>query len=201
MSQADRQSILGLVMCGGKSRRMGEDKGLIEIDGHTWSQHIYKALSPLAHQTVVSIHPGQKEAYSVIFSSDQLVIDCVDVSGPLTGLLTVHKAYPDRNLLVLACDMIYMSSDVMKKLLNAYQIDPTFDCYIFRSERGLEPLSGLYTSKGLIKAYELITQSSNDLKDCSLHHLLSLGRSKVLRVEDRTAFINLNERNDLQNPS
>ncbi|HEO65314.1 MAG TPA: molybdenum cofactor guanylyltransferase [Spirochaetes bacterium] len=199
MSQVDRRKVLGLVMCGGKSRRMGEDKGLIEINGHTWSQHVYNVLSPLAHQTVISIHPRQKEAYNEIFSPDQLIPDCVGVAGPLAGLLSVHKAYPDNDLLVLACDMIYMSSEVMEKLLAVYQVDPSFDIYVFRSERGLEPLSGLYTCKGLAKAYNDIIQSPNTLKDYSLAHLLSLGTLKELRVDagDRKAFINLNYKDDI----
>ncbi len=199
MSQVDRQSVLGVVMCGGKSRRMGEDKGLIGINGHTWSQHIYNILSPLARQTVLSIHPRQKEAYNEIFSPDQLVLDCISISGPLAGIISVHKTYPDRNLLVLACDMIYMSSEVMEKLLSAYQVDPSFDIYVFQSERGLEPLGGLYTFKGLDKVYNDIIQASNTLKDTSLHHLLSLGALKELRVDerDRNAFINLNYRDDI----
>ncbi|GMT50370.1 MAG: molybdenum cofactor guanylyltransferase [bacterium] len=201
LSQADRQSILGVVMCGGKSRRMGEDKGLIEINGHTWSQHIYGVLDSLAPQTVLSIHPRQTETYSEIFSPDRLVLDCISISGPLVGIFSVHKAYPDKNLLVLACDMIYMTSEVMKKLLSTHQTDSTFDFYTFRSERGLEPLSGLYTSKGLAKAYDLITQSSDDPKDFSLHHLLSSGSLKILKVGDRKAFTNLNDRDDLQNRS
>src|SRR5438270_354520 len=114
-------NLLGVVMSGGQSRRMGTDKGLIPYMDTYWAVHVANKLTTAGLPVVVSINDTQQEKYRVIFPSQELIVDYVDVNGPLRGLLSVHAIYPQKDLLLLACDMIEMETGTLKNLINIYQ--------------------------------------------------------------------------------
>ena len=90
----DINKLLGVILCGGKSTRMGADKGLLEKNGKAWVKIIAEKLLSLKLPVVVSINNQQREAYANLFSLDELVVDSIDIQGPLKGLLSVHQKFP-----------------------------------------------------------------------------------------------------------
>ena len=49
----DAKNITGIILAGGKSSRMGEDKGLIELNNKPFIKHIINAVTPLVSETIV----------------------------------------------------------------------------------------------------------------------------------------------------
>ena len=49
------KDILGVVLCGGKSKRMGSDKGLKKIDDKTWAEHIAAVVVQLVEHVFVVV--------------------------------------------------------------------------------------------------------------------------------------------------
>jgi len=94
--------IYGLVLSGGKSTRMGQDKGLITYHGIPQRDHLYKILDEVCDRTYLSIRKDQKEAIAAEFNT---IVDRNEYRGPYNGLLSAHKAFPDVAWLVLACDL------------------------------------------------------------------------------------------------
>ncbi len=64
------ENIIAVVLCGGESKRMGQDKGLIPIDSITWAEHMAKKLTAIGLPVVISIKHSQRDDYLSIFTPD-----------------------------------------------------------------------------------------------------------------------------------
>lgn len=95
-------ALYGLVLAGGRSVRMGRDKGAMVW--HGTEQRIYAAdlLSHLCEKVYISCRAGQEEELG---GSYPLLVDNVEGSGPIVALLTAFEHRADVAWLVLACDL------------------------------------------------------------------------------------------------
>lgn len=171
---------LGVIMCGGQSLRMRQDKGLIMQGTQSWSQLAYKKIKEAGLPSVVSINPTQREAYLQIFSADQLTEDSVAISGPLGGLLSVHARHPEYDLLILACDLVNMSVESIRYLHQSVAGQGSeYDFVVYKNQAEFaEPLVGVYTSEGLKKIYKYFL--GNMLEKTSMKYILEVGNTFLL---------------------
>lgn len=141
----------GLILCGGKSARMGVDKGLIEDKGVAWAQSAFNKVASLGMSVALSVNPEQFSAYSSVFDESQLIVDNneLQLKGPLLGVMSAHLKYPSEDLLVLACDMPFMDILLLQKLKDQYQLDASMDAIVYTNNGEPEPLCGVYSSTAL----------------------------------------------------
>ncbi|MEI6945986.1 molybdenum cofactor guanylyltransferase [Paraflavisolibacter sp. H34] len=191
-------NLLGVVLCGGESRRMGRDKGLMPVENTTWAQSVAAKLSALGIPVVISVNPEQQEAYGKLFPAEQLVVDSLPVDGPILGILSAHEKYPGKDILPLACDMIDMDDATLRELLEAYQKDTTSEFIAFHHDGFLQTLGAVYTSRGLAPLLQQAKDGS--LKHFSLIRVLDHGTTHRIPVPSRAAFHNYNSRNELTFP-
>jgi molybdopterin-guanine dinucleotide biosynthesis protein A len=182
--------IRAVVLCGGESKRMGTDKGLLPIGTDNWVKLAFRKLEQLNIPVCVSVNAMQLPAYSHFFSPAQLVIDQTSAKGPLKGLLSVHLQHPDDDLLLLACDMTDMDTATLNALMDTTSAFPGFDYYLYEREDFMEPLCAIYTSASLKMLYqELMTDS---LPGFSMHKLIKKGNYKTLPILNLNTFSNHN---------
>ncbi len=143
--------MLGVVLCGGESSRMGSDKALLKLNTQTWAQTAADKISTLQIPVVLSVRASQHNNYAAIFPSSKLVKDLenLPIKGPLCGVLSVHNQYPADDLFILACDMPMMESLVLNELIRHYRSNPGYEAYLFTSDGEPEPLCGIYAGKAL----------------------------------------------------
>lgn len=143
--------MLGVVLCGGQSTRMGSDKGLLKLEAKTWAQTAIDKMAVLNIPVKISVNNNQYPEYSTVFLSDNLIADnaSLPLRGPLQGVLSGHLQYPTEDLFILACDMPMMEPFLLKELYDQYRQHPSNDAYIFANNGEPEPLCGIYTAKGL----------------------------------------------------
>lgn len=182
--------IRALVLCGGESRRMGKDKGLLAIGKDNWALNAAHKLEQLNLPLSISINPRQQQTYVDFFPAEQLIIDTTGVKGPLQGLLSAYLKYPDDDFLVLACDMTEMDADTLKFLLDIACTFPDHDYYVYTREDIMEPLSALYRSSALKDLYQQLENGS--LNDFSLGKLIKKGNYKSLPIHNIQTFNNHN---------
>jgi molybdenum cofactor guanylyltransferase len=190
--------LTGVVLCGGQSTRMGSDKGLMKKGEHTWAETAFNKLKSIASAVVVSVNESQLLFYKNIFSQEDLIVDSVDINGPLKGVLTVHKKYPGKDLLVLACDLVDLDLEVLVYLLNEYEGKRnSYDFFVYKNNNEYEPLCGIYTSAGLKNI--LTIYNSGNLKKSSMKYILDLGNTFPITLPEKfkNSFINYNESNHL----
>lgn len=158
-------SLVGVVLCGGESKRMGRDKGLLtltpgeagavhETEGaatrQTWASRALTLIESLGIPCVLSVNARQLDAYGDLFGIEKLVVDSGDVPGPLGGILSIHRRYPDKDLLPLACDMIRMDRETLTTLIRSYE-ETAADFYVYQLAGNdfAEPFPGIYRGEAL----------------------------------------------------
>lgn len=191
--------MLGIILCGGQSLRMGRDKGLLTTEAQTWAQAAYNKIAALGVPVKISVNGDQHAAYSVIFPDQDLITDdlSLPLKGPLLGVLSSHVQYPADDLIVLACDMPLMEPAVLKELYTDYERQPSFDAYIYTHDGEPEPLCGIYTSKALAKI--LTMHHNGSLPKHSMKFMLEqLSVNPIAATDDQKKyFSNFNAHTEL----
>jgi molybdenum cofactor guanylyltransferase len=143
--------MLGVILCGGQSSRMGNDKGLLKLEANTWAQTAIDKMAVLNISVKISVNSKQYPDYEAVFPATDLITDdtTLALKGPLLGVLSSHLQFPQEDLFILACDMPLMEPSLLNKLFIQYQQDPSFNAYVFTNEGEPEPLCGIYKAKGL----------------------------------------------------
>lgn len=183
-------NLLGIVLCGGESKRMGSDKGLLKTQGKTWSEQVAEKLTQLKIPVVISLNAGQYASYSTLFPNTTLIIDKLSIKGPLNGLLSVHDTYPEKDLLLMACDMLDMQESTLEVLIRSREKMPGKDFYVYEHEGFLEPFCAIYTAKGMARVYQQFKQGQ--IQRFSLHDRFEKGDTLYIPVKNTSSFNNYN---------
>ncbi|EAW1720234.1 molybdenum cofactor guanylyltransferase MobA [Salmonella enterica subsp. indica] len=107
--------ITGVVLAGGKARRMGGvDKGLLELDGKPLWRHVADALAPQLATVVVSAN-RHLDIYQA--SGLKVIPDSIaDFPGPLAGMLSVFQQVAGDWFLLCPCDNPYIPHNLVGRL-------------------------------------------------------------------------------------
>ena len=174
----NKTNILGLVLCGGQSTRMGKDKGMLKKGDRTWAEIAREKLLALKIPAVVSVNDDQVDEYEKVFSISDLVIDEeFEVGGPLLGLLSAHHRFPDKDIFVLACDIVEMKTEVMEHLVDRYAAPAT----VFKNEYFAEPLCGIYSHEALAIVLEAL--QNYELRSHSMMNILKLISANTIEID------------------
>lgn len=103
--------LYGLVLSGGKSQRMGEDKGLIEYHGLPQREHLRQMMARYCQDTFFSCRPDQAEELS------NALPDTFAGLGPFGGILSAFRQKPDAAWLVVACDLPLLDDATLSQLV------------------------------------------------------------------------------------
>jgi molybdenum cofactor guanylyltransferase len=149
--------MLGVILCGGESSRMGADKGLIHFQDKTWTQLALEKIEELGIPVAVSISRKQKEKYERLVPENTLIVDdsTIALKGPVAAVLNVHLKYPADDLFVLACDLPLMEFSVLDELYRLYVIKNLYQAFVYTNNGEPEPLCGIYTARGLALIYNM----------------------------------------------
>lgn len=186
--------MLGIILCGGHSSRMGTDKGLMSHNDEIWAKLAGNKISTLDVPHAFSVNEAQRQSYANSLNEDQLIIDQpgLDVNGPLRGVLSAHLQNPSEDLFLLACDMVLMEGRILKLLSDAYHDDNSFDAYIYNKGGEQEPLCGIYKAAGLEKIVHKL--QATGLEKHSMKFVLSqlIVCELIVEEQDYKCFMNFN---------
>jgi molybdopterin-guanine dinucleotide biosynthesis protein A len=134
-------NLTGLILVGGRSERMGRDKGLLIHDGETLIARMTRALASACSCVLVSVRPEQ--ARMLPYSTFDLVLDDPEDRGPVAGLLAAWARVPGSGLLVVAVDMPLVDERLLRCLLRARAPDRIATAFE-HADGTLEPLCTIW---------------------------------------------------------
>ncbi|MGB9755482.1 MAG: molybdenum cofactor guanylyltransferase [Desulfurella sp.] len=138
-----------LVLCGGKSKRIGKNKAYLLKNNESFISIIVNRLLEIFEEVILAVDETQKYA-QIISNGLKVVEDKKNYFGPIEGLRqglrVTHKQY----LFVCGCDMPNIKKDCIEELAN--YVDNSYDCVIPLIESP-QVLHGFY-SKSLYKKIE-----------------------------------------------
>jgi molybdopterin-guanine dinucleotide biosynthesis protein A len=105
-------SVSAAIMAGGKSKRMGQDKAWIELDGEPLIKRVADVLDEVADEVLIVANDPKYARLGL-----RVVRDHWPDGGALGGIATGVGAATHDTVLVTACDMPFLSADVWRLLL------------------------------------------------------------------------------------
>ena len=109
-------SISGVILAGGKSRRMGGvDKGLIDFLGKPMVAHVIQRLVPQVEEILINAN-REIERYSA-FGYPVIQDDIQDYAGPLAGLHKAMRTAQHPYVLMVPCDSPMLPMNLVKRLM------------------------------------------------------------------------------------
>jgi molybdopterin-guanine dinucleotide biosynthesis protein A len=135
-SSADSTAVA--ILAGGNSRRMGRDKARLKLGASTLLERVLAAAVPLDIPCVLIANDSQP----LVHLQRPIYPDLRPGSGPLGGLLTALTVAPSPTVLLLACDLPFITTPFLHFLLQALG---THQAVVPRSPDGLQPLCAVYT--------------------------------------------------------
>ncbi|WP_243371050.1 molybdenum cofactor guanylyltransferase [Geotalea sp. SG265] len=185
-------TVTGIILTGGKSRRMGRDKAFLPIDGRPMVERVIRLFTAsFASVLIIGGDPDRFAGYNLAHYPD-IYPGCA-LGGLYTGLY--HAETP--NIFVSACDLPYPSKRVMDLLLSLRQ---ECDTVVARTSSGLEPLFAAY-GKSCLETIRLQLEAGNP---CILDIFPKLNTRTISEAElanigdTATDFCNLNTPADLE---
>jgi molybdopterin-guanine dinucleotide biosynthesis protein A len=136
--------LLGGILIGGDSVRMGRSKALLEHDGVTFAERVVAAVTP--HVTgVVMLGAG---AVPESLSGIARLADERGAAGPLGGMLAALRWRRDACWVIVACDLPMLRPEAVDWLLT--QRSPTHRAVLPKTGKaGVEPLAAVYEPEAL----------------------------------------------------
>lgn len=191
--------MLGVVLCGGKSTRMGTDKGLLKAETTTWVQSAAEKLKSLGFRVKISVNKDQYNEYSSVFTPEDLIVDepSLQLHGPLYGVLSAYLHNQGEDLFILACDMPLMEPFLLEQLLQTSRENPSFDAFVYTNEGEPEPLCGIYKAIGLSEVLEMY--HAQQLTKHSMKFMLDHINTFIVPIPDehKKCFRNFNAHAEL----
>jgi molybdenum cofactor guanylyltransferase len=111
MTAYPRNDITGLILAGGRARRMGgRDKGLIEVNGKPMIEYALAALELQAGQ--ILINANRNLAHYAGYGHPVISDELGDFQGPLAGIATAMARITTPYLLTAPCDSPLLPKDL-----------------------------------------------------------------------------------------
>lgn len=186
-------TISALILSGGQSSRMGEEKRLINYHGKTQEQYLFDLLSNFFSAVYVSINQNQTTDLPYIQDLD------LPIKSPMVGIVSAFTHNPNVAWLVVACDMPFVDEIAIEFLLKHRNSEKFATAFENPDEHFPEPLLTIYEPRIFPKLQEAINQGKKSpmkvLQNLDIEFLQKFDNqwiANINTVEERAKiFINL----------
>jgi molybdopterin-guanine dinucleotide biosynthesis protein A len=180
----------GLVLAGGKSIRMGYDKGLIAWHEKEQRYFLADLLKKLCNEVYISCRPDQQK---IIDSNYQTVTDTFTGLGPFGAILSAFREKPDTAWMVVACDLPLLDIDTLQYLKDHRNSSSTATAFINPDNNLPEPLITIWEPK----SYPLLLSFLSQGYICPAK-VLRNSDITTLQIKKTEALTNVNTQEELE---
>lgn len=192
-SSFDKSRITGVILAGGKARRMGgRDKGLIRIAGKPMIEYILNAIQDQVNTVIINANRNQDSyrqyGYPVIGDEFQ------GFNGPLAGMASALRVIDTELMVTAPCDSPYLPADLISRLYRQLQQSGA-DISVAHDGERIQPVFSLMKRSLLDSLLDYLNKGERKIDRWFGQH-----RLVMTDFSDKPeTFINLNTPEDVEN--
>lgn len=177
------------ILAGGKSRRMGCDKALVELNNEAMLARIIRELGGCGQILVSASEKGVYESFGprVVYDENRDI-------GPIEGIRRLVSEADSEYVFICATDMPFINADIVDYIREFISSD--YDCFVITDDEQIHPLCAIYSKRILGAVEEAIRE-----KKYRLREILDRVRCKYINISvtkfDRKILRNINTKEDL----
>jgi molybdopterin-guanine dinucleotide biosynthesis protein A len=185
-----KSNITGVILSGGKSKRMELNKSFLKVDNNFLIEHIYNIISSVFEKIIISTN--EPELYD--FMNVEKIEDLIKGFGPLSGIHSALTFAKTEKIFVVPCDMPFIIPDIIKYLIS---IDTSEGIVLPTANGQIQYLFGIYNKQILKLAEEiLLANYSAKLKSkgfkksaVSLWNFVDRVGAEIVDVEEKIFYM------------
>ena len=135
--------LTGVLLAGGRSRRMGRDKAQLVIEGQTMLDRTLAVLQQVTDEVLVS---GFRERAEQVPPGVRVIEDQYTDAGPLAGIYSALLMARNPHVLAVACDMPFLNADLLRHMSSLAE---DYDVVIPNVDGHTEQLHAIYSKSSL----------------------------------------------------
>jgi len=183
--------IYGLVVCGGRSSRMGTDKGLLVYHDRPQQYHVYEMLNTICDRVFLSCNKTQ---FANILPGYAALEDDAEFAniGPMAALLTAFFHHPEKDFLIVGCDYPFLKKKTLQHFVDTLS-KKSLAAAFYNTDHKYEPLLAWYSlaSANILKNYF-------NCGKYSLQQFLNEEAAEKYRPEEPTAMKSVDTYDEFQ---
>jgi molybdenum cofactor guanylyltransferase len=179
--------LFGLVLSGGRSERMGTDKGWLAIHGISQREFVFNLLSGVCTRVFTSCNIDQQ-----IGSNLNPIVDRYPVRGPLNGILSAFHEYPTNAFFAIAVDMPAITKRALQLLISNRDPSKLATCYYNSDKSWPEPLLTIWEPSAYPSLVKFYATDESPMKFLRTHDVC------MVQVRSTAIFRNVNTPEELR---
>ena len=190
-----KHGIIGAVLAGGRGRRIGRDKAMVELDGRPLISYPVGALRSAGLDVVLALRGGQEAPAGL--EDVSIVRDEFEDAGPLGGLHALLKWMPGEWVLVVSCDQPFVRVNLLHGIIS--HCECAADAVVARTPERLQPMPGLYRKSCLPVVDGALRRGEHGMRDVlnGLPRYELAGEDLDCLDLEHSSFVNVNTPKDL----
>lgn len=175
-----------VILSGGKSSRMGEDKSLLPFStSNTLIEYQYNRLKPYFKNVYIS---SKIDKFDFLENEFLILDENKDVFSPILALNTIFDKFPNQKIFIITVDTPFVSIETINELINQ---SSDVDICIAETEEKTHNLCGIFSSN--INSF-IKHMIKDDIH--KIFYLIKNNNYKIIQFNNNDEFININNKNE-----
>ena len=181
------EDVTGVLLAGGKSSRMGQDKAVLHVNGKPLYEGVLETLQSVFASVIIAGDRPSLAREGVPYFADTYP------GSALGGLHTALSNAKTDKVFIAACDLPHADPNIIRLLLSYRH---KHDVVVAKVPLGFEPLFAVYDKSGLPLIEDMLQRNS-----FKLYEFFSLVNVKYVGLDElpaywQKAFLNINTPED-----
>lgn len=185
------KDISAVILAGGKSSRMGQDKSLMDFNQEkSMAQYLYEKLEKIFEDVYIS---SKEDKFDFLASKQNLILDSSDIFSPMVALESIFTTIDKQKIFIITVDMPLILSESIIKLLEDSN-NSLYEIVIVKDkDNNIHNLCGVFDKSVLNKIEQYIKDDIH-----KINYLIKNSRHKIIKFDSREEFLNLNTPQEYQ---
>jgi molybdopterin-guanine dinucleotide biosynthesis protein A len=176
------EGVTVIIVCGGRSGRMGRDKKFISLNRSTFLGHAIDIAREMSRDVILVVGSKEEKEATEAVTDLPIHVDEIQGVGPLMGILTGLKHIHTEYGVILPVDTPFLKPALMKYLIS---LKEGYHGVVPEDRGHLEPLHGVYHREAMKRACQETLAAGKRSTSMAVRRLKRL---RLVPVEELRVF-------------